>query len=142
MSAAYGSTAANSGGTQEAICLADGTGQCVTLGGVLSCSNLTFGAAAGSSPTCVSVSGYDSNFVVVMQEGTAPTGGDALFTITFTTTRGHPSACVMTTELSSYTSLAQIPENSPDPSATSTFVYGTSTTLTPGNSYIFNVVCP
>jgi hypothetical protein len=137
MSAAAGSTV----GT-KAICLADGTGGCITLGGVLSCSNLTFGAAAGSSPTCISVSGYDSNFIVVMQEGTAPTGGNALFTITFTTTRGHPSACVMTTELFGYTSLAQVPENNPNPSDTSTLVYGTTTTLTPGNSYVFNVVCP
>jgi hypothetical protein len=34
MSAAYGSTAANSGGTQKAICLADGTGGCLTSSGV------------------------------------------------------------------------------------------------------------
>jgi len=138
---------------QVAHCLADGTGcpvagGSVSLGGALSCSNLSFGTGAGTSPTCRYVSGYDSNFTVGITTGSSPYAppGD-VFIITFTTTRGHNSACTMTPlRQSIYSSLAQIPwpeaSGGGDGTATSIQIESPATALAAATNYDFNINCP
>jgi hypothetical protein len=152
-SAGAGSTDLNGSGVPEAHCLADGTGcpvagGSVSLGGALSCSNLSFGTGAGTSPTCNYVDGYDSNFTVGITTGSSPSAspGD-VFTITFTTTRGHNSACTMTPLIQSiYSSLAQIPwpeaSGGGGGTATNIQIGSPATALAAATSYNFNINCP
>jgi hypothetical protein len=138
MSAAAGSTV----GT-KAICLADGTGGCVTLGGALSCSNLNFGTGAGTSPTCTSVNGYDSNFIVNITTGTTPAANSPLFTVTFTASRGHISACSFSPVMTAYLTNQQIPGvDQSAPSATIVQVNSSATALTGSTQYFYTLNCP
>jgi len=137
------SMAAGSTVGTKAICLADGTGGCVTLGGALSCSNLNFGTGAGTSPTCTSVNGYDSNFIVNITTGTTPAANSPLFTVTFTASRGHISACSFSPVMTAYLTNQQIPGvNQSAPSATIVQVNSSATALTGSTQYFYTLNCP
>ena len=137
---------------QEAHCLADGTGcpaagSSVSLGGALSCSNLTLGTGAGTGASCTSVTGLDSNFTVSIETGSSPLPYSYLvdiFAITFTTSRGHNTACTYSPAnlsaagLYGSTSPWMIDSTSP----TETSMQPGSTGLTGSTTYDWNVVCP
>jgi hypothetical protein len=115
----------------------------LTLGGALSCSNLAFGTGAGTSPTCTSVNGYDSTFIVNITTGTTPAANSPVFTVTFTASRGHVSACAISPVFGAYSTTLQIPStNMSSPSATSVVVDSSATALTAATGYFYTLVCP
>jgi hypothetical protein len=139
MSAAYGSTAANSGGTQEAICLADGTGGCVTLGGALSNSNFTTGAGGGgSSIPSFSVTGNDASFEVGITTGTTPSASTEIFSIAYTAPRASSYCSV--TPANANASAAQVWFVSIDQH--SLHLASGLVPLTAATSYVWSFVCP
>jgi hypothetical protein len=126
---------------QSAHCLAAGDGNCVTLGGALSCSNVVMQSAAGSGAICVAVSGTDATHVITFETGATPGVSDALLILNFTASRGHTSYCVAGPEFNQYLSLGQIPYIG--------FGFSTSYTLkangvalSGSTEYSLNVFCP
>jgi hypothetical protein len=113
----------------------------ITLGGALSCSNVTMGSGAGTGATCSAVSGYDSNFVVEIQTGSSPAPAAQVFVITFTASRGHVPACVALPVFIQYSSLAQIPSTALAYS-TSMYLYSQITPLPANSVFYFTINCP
>ncbi len=85
------------GGT--AVCLANGS-SCPTsatgysLGGTISSANVSLGSGAGSGASLVSASGTDASHIIIIQAGSSPSGGNPVYTLNFTTNRGHVPACL------------------------------------------------
>jgi hypothetical protein len=140
-SAGAGSTDLNGSGVPEAHCLADGTGGCITLGGALSCSNVTFYSGAGTSPTCNSLTGYDSTFTLTMTTGSTPAATATIFEVNFTASRGHNTSCVALPIFSQYSSILQIPGNTSPNNILGALNSG-SVPLNGSSTYIYNMVCP
>jgi hypothetical protein len=133
-----GSTASN-GSTQQTICLADGTGGCVTIGGNLTSANVALGAGAGSGAS-VSIAGTDSGHIITITTGTLPTGGATIYTLTFTHTRG--GYCMLspggttTAALYGSTGVYMI-----DGGGSSYSLEGVATPLTALTVYQWNITC-
>lgn len=130
------------------VCQANGT-NCPAptnpIGGSLTTANVALGAGAGSSPTGLTVTGFDGTHQIAFTTGTSPTANATLFTVTFTATRGHVTACVA--QLSGGAAygtitLPAIPTVSGVPSATVYTMTSGTTALGPSTTYQFNVVCP
>jgi hypothetical protein len=68
---------------------ANGSGGGYSLGGAVSASNVTFGPAAGTGASVVTVSGLDGTHQVEFTTGSGPTSTGIIFTFDFTTSRGH-----------------------------------------------------
>jgi hypothetical protein len=125
-----------------AICLADGTGGCVTLGGAVSCSNVTLGSGAGTGASCNSVIGHDSGHSIQITTGTTPAGSLAtLFTFAFTTSRSEKPVCAVVPELYQYTLMSQVPITLSGGSTTIYSVISGSTAVPASTSLNFQVVC-
>lgn len=112
-----------------------------SLGGTLSSSNVAVGAGAGTGAT-VSVSGLDGNHSIDLVTGTSPTANDTLFTLTYTTSRGHNSFPVISQEGNvGYTSLSQVVIVTSTSSA-QYVVSSASTPLAASTSYSWSISCP
>jgi hypothetical protein len=141
-SAGAGSTDLNGSGVPEVHCLADGTGGCVTLGGAVSCSNVTLGSGAGTGASCNSVIGHDSGHSIEITTGTTPAGSLAtLFTFAFTTSRSEKPVCAVVPELYQYTLMSQVPLTLSGGSTTIYSVISGSTAVPASTSLNFQVVC-
>lgn len=116
-------------------------GSTYSLGGTLSSSNIVVGAGAGTGAT-VSVTGLDGNHNVNLVTGTSPTANDTLFTLTYTTSRGHDSLPVLyASGGAGYTSFAQMVIVTTTSSAEYVVISG-ATALAASTNYSWNVSCP
>jgi hypothetical protein len=116
-------------------------GSSYSLGGTLSSSNIAVGSGAGTGPT-ISVTGLDGNHNVNLTTGTSPVASATLFTLTFTTSRGHTSYPLLYQVGSTgYTSLAQMVIIGTE-SATQYSVSSGSTALAASTGYSWNISCP
>lgn len=125
------------------VCLQSGA-QCPNYfapGGALTSANISFGSGAGTSPTLLSIAGVDASHFVAFTTGTSPSASGNIFTLTFTTSRGHTTYCVAEPQFSEYTTLNQIP-SVPSAGTTSYNLLASGTALAPSFSYVFNIVCP
>lgn len=109
-----------------------------SLGGTLSSGNLVLGPGAGTGATG-SVTGLDGNHQVVITTGTAPTGDAVIYTLTFTTSRGHVTYPVISVNLADEPDISSIVFSS---SATSYEVSSADSGLVIGGLYTWNVSCP
>ena len=111
----------------------------ISSGTPLSCSSVVFGASAGTSPTCNSVTGDDRHFNINFTTGTSPSGSAVVFTITFNSAYGATPNCTF----------AAVGGNTASgitkfyvTSTTSTAVLNdTSSALAASTAYNFNVQC-
>ena len=103
------------------------------LGGALSNANVAVGFAAGAGASAT-VTGSDGNHQVVVTVANTGAPG-TLFTVTFTTSRGHPTYPILQETPNGGVGVA-----SAGGSATSYSAY-TGDSLTP-STYTFNVICP
>lgn len=60
-----------------------------SLGGTLTTANVVVGAGAGAGATVTAVAGLDGTHAISLTTGTGPVLNGVLFTVTFTTSRGH-----------------------------------------------------
>jgi len=129
------------GGTGVVTVTASGGGS-YSLGGSLTTGNVTLGSGAGSGATVNSVSGLDGNHQISITTGSSPTAGGTVFTVTFTTSRGHVTYPIMqilaVSVGGSYINL--------DPSVSSATAYSAasypSAGLAASTTYIWNTSCP
>jgi hypothetical protein len=127
------------GGT-GVVTLSTSGGSSYSLGGALSSSNGSLGAGAGAGASITGVVGLDGNHYVEILTGSAPISGTTIFTVTFTTSRGHNTYPVFTLT-GAYSSLTQIPIPVGG-SATQYSLQAGSTALAAITSYVFYVSCP
>jgi hypothetical protein len=131
-------TDANGGATTSG-CTSGGT---YSLGGTLTSSNISLGTGAGTGATVVGIQGLDGNHYISLTTGTSPAASATIYTLTFTSSRGHSTSCILSgANMEYYTSLNQIPLLL-SYSATSYSMQSTATALTASTSYIFLVSCP
>lgn len=115
-----------------------------SLGGTLIPANVTLGSGAGIGAT-FTVGGQDGNHVVAVTTGTSPAASAAIYTLTYTTSRGRVSFPVVSNNsfgtASAYTSLDQIPSIG----TINTVLYTMESTTVPlaaNTTYSFIVSCP
>ena len=140
-----GSTASN-GTSQQAICLADGTGGCSIGGGNIT--QIVGGAGAGTGGSLsLNVSGKDIDHFIAITTGNSPSSGGLIATVTFTASRGHSVYCTFSpysaggsTNASSLYGAQQIGIQSTG--ATSYNIYAGTTALAANTSYQWFVSCP
>lgn len=111
-----------------------------SLGGSLSSSNVTLGTGAGTGATLVAVNGLDGTHSVKLTTGSSPAAFGIVWTLTFTTSRGHDTFPVVgPSNVITSTQQAVVPTTA---SATSYIVTAGSTPLAASTVYQWNVSCP
>ena len=116
------------------------SGGSYSLGGSLSAGNFAFGAGAGTGPTLASIEGLDGSHRIKIIPGSSPLPGNSLFTVNFTTSRGHNTYPVFTQ--AGQTAFGQLCVPLVITSATQYTISTGPTALTAGVALIFNVSCP
>ena len=127
------------GGTGIVTVSASGSGL-YSLGGTLSGANIALGTGAGVGAT-VSIAGLDGNHLVTVGAGIGPVAAANIFTVTFTSSRGHVTYPILMPVFLQYGTFAQIPYVV----GGSAIAYSTSagtTALTAAATYTFNISCP
>ena len=115
-----------------------GTGNCVTLGGT---PTVVAGSGAGTSPTVAVGGGQDVSFIVTLTTGTSPASG-VLFTVTYSTNRGHNSFCTYSPGTSATAALTGSQTIYLQGSSSTSFTANVGAALTASTAYSWQFVCP
>ncbi len=112
------------------------------LGGRLSTSNVVLASGAGLG-TVNTVTGRDGTHDISITTGGSPEAGQALFTTTFTISRGHTSYCIQTPTSNTASALYGAQQVLTVPSGETGYtVYSGSRPLSPRTQYSWSFTCP
>lgn len=123
------------------ITIAASGGSSYSLGGTLSSANVTLGAGAGTGAT-FTITGLDGNHQINVTTGTSPGVSGLIYTLSFTTSRGHVTFPVyQKADAIVYSSPDQEPHVGSSSSTAYSLVSG-GTALVASTSYTWNISCP
>ncbi len=111
------------------------------LGGTITSANISLGPGAGTGASVALAQGLDGSHIVEVTTGTSPTSSSHVYDLTFSTSRGHSTYCVVQENASAASSPSQLAYAAGGSSTSYTMESG-STALQASHTYLWSISCP